>query len=240
MSYSNGPQIVTDGMILYVDFGNRKSYPGSGTTISDLSGNDYNGTIYNGAVFSGTNSGIMSFDGANDYVGFTSPNSRFSWTPSGAGLNSMTVEMWVKSSDGTGRIFSKPWNGNGEYNYWIDGAMFGLGAGASAYYLYMTSFATGVWEHIVGVVTPTTVSAYKGGVLNAGPSAHGLTSNIPPSGNSNTALAVMTLYPYGEGSWNYPSHAILGDMAVFRMYNRALSANEILQNYNSTKTRFGL
>lgn len=240
MSIEGPIRTVQNGLILSVDFGNRKSYIGSGTTIFDLSGNGYNGTIYNGAVFSGTNSGIMSFDGTNDYVGFTSPSSRLSWTPSGAGLNSMTVEMWVKSSDGTGRIFSKPWNGNGEYNYWIDGAMFGLGAGSGAYYLYMTSFATGLWEHIVGVVTPTTVSAYKGGILNAGPSAHGLTSNIPPSGNSNTDLAVMTLYPYGDGSWSYPTHAILGDMAIFRMYNRALSPDEILQNYNAAKSRFGL
>lgn len=235
-----GPKVTTDGILLSVDFGNVKSYPGSGTTIYDLGGNNYNGTIYNGAVFSGANSGIMSFDGANDYVGFVSPSSRLSWTPSGAGLNSMTVEMWVKSSDSTGRIFSKPWNGSGEYNYWIDGAMFGLGTGGAAYYLYMTSFATGLWEHIVGVVTPTTVSAYKGGVLNAGPSAHGLTSNTSPAGNLNVALAVMTLYPYEEGAWNYPSHAVLGDMSIFRMYNRALSAQEILDNYNAAKTRFGL
>ena len=66
MSYSKGPRIVTDGLVLYLDAGNSKSYPGTGTVWNDLSGNNNNGTLVNGPTFSSANKGSIVFDGVND------------------------------------------------------------------------------------------------------------------------------------------------------------------------------
>lgn len=63
-----GPNIVTDGLVLYLDAANTKSYPGSGTTWNDLSGNGNNGTLINGYIFNSIGNGNLVFDGSNDYV----------------------------------------------------------------------------------------------------------------------------------------------------------------------------
>ncbi len=63
-----GPNIITNGLILELDAANRKSYPGSGTTWTDLSGNGNTGTLTNGPTFSSANGGSIVFDGVDDYV----------------------------------------------------------------------------------------------------------------------------------------------------------------------------
>jgi hypothetical protein len=68
LALSHSPSIVTDGLVLCLDAGNPKSYPGSGTTWTDLSGNGNNGTLVNGVGYSGSNLGSLVFDGSNDYV----------------------------------------------------------------------------------------------------------------------------------------------------------------------------
>jgi hypothetical protein len=65
-----GPNIVTDGLVLYLDAANQKSYPGTGTTWNDLSGNGNNGTLVNGPTFNSDNNGSIVFDGVDDYVNF--------------------------------------------------------------------------------------------------------------------------------------------------------------------------
>ena len=65
------PRIVTDGLVLCLDAGNRKSYPGSGTSWVDMSGNNNTGTLTNGPTFGGGNGGSIVFDGVNDFVNFS-------------------------------------------------------------------------------------------------------------------------------------------------------------------------
>ena len=72
MAFSFSPKIVTNGLVLYYDVANPRSYPGSGTTIYDLSRNGYNGTLINSPTFDNTNGGALVFDGVDDYVQFTS------------------------------------------------------------------------------------------------------------------------------------------------------------------------
>ena len=74
MSLSRGPKIVTNGLVLYLDAANKKSYPGSGTTWTDLSGNNNTGTLTNGPTFDSNNGGSIVFDGTNDYVSNTMSN----------------------------------------------------------------------------------------------------------------------------------------------------------------------
>ena len=68
MALVHSPKIVTDDLVLYYDAANTKSYPGTGTTWTDLSGNGVTGTLVNGATFNSGNGGYIVFDGANDYV----------------------------------------------------------------------------------------------------------------------------------------------------------------------------
>ena len=241
MGIQYSPKIVTDGLVLCLDARNTKSYSGSGTIWNDLSGNNYNGTLTNSPLFV---SGTLSFDGINDYIALSSPGDRFSWTPSGVGMNSMSIELWIKSSDTNGYYISKPWNGGGEYNYTVTHNAFNCrvgssGVGGENYGISFSSLATDRWEHIVCVATPTQMGVYRSGIINANLTNHNITKNIPNS-NSNLSLSLMTLYPYGEGWAGITSHAISGNMANFKLYNRLLSASEVLQNYNAIKGRFGL
>lgn len=228
--------ISTNGLMCYLDPSNTASYR-SGSTVYDLSGSINSGTLYNGVVFSSRNRGIFSFDGTDDYVGIASPSNKFAWNPTSTStLNSISIEIWVKATDTVGRIISKPWNANGGYNYWVDNSGFGVTPGTSSYTLACTSFATGNWEHFVYIATPTQLSVYRRGVLNAGPVNHGL-SESPPANNSNLSVGVMTLFPY-EGSFNFPNYSITGELGAFRIYNRALTPQEILMNFNAGKDRF--
>ena len=68
MSTGYGPRIVTDGLVLYLDAGNNKSYPGSGNTWYDISENGNNGTLVNGVGYNSSNKGSLVFDGVNDYI----------------------------------------------------------------------------------------------------------------------------------------------------------------------------
>ena len=237
MAYSNGPKIVTDGLVLCLDAANSKSYPGTGTAWNDLSGNGNNGTLTNGTTFSADNGGVLSFDGSNDYISLASPSDRYAWTPSGNGNNYITIDIWVKSTDG-GHFFSKPWNGSGAYNYRITNNTFLLVAAQSNSKTF-SNLSTGNWENATVVVNPTQFAVYRNGSINSSFSNHNITGNTPGVGNLNLPLALMTLYPYGVWGGN-TGFSILGQLGIFKFYNRVLSPNEVQQNYNALKGRYGL
>lgn len=238
MATTYNPRIVTDGLVLCLDAGNTKSYPGSGTTWTDLSGQGNNGTLaINNPTFSNTNGGIFSFNGLNNFMRL--PSSLY-WTPSGGGYNTLTFELWVKSADTSGQYLSKPWNGNGEYNYWVTYNSWYTRINTQSHSLAFTSLATNTWQHGVFIITPTQKAVYRNGRLNADFTNHSITGNTPGSGNLNVSLSLMTLYPY-TGAWaGDTTHAILGDAARIAVYNRVLSADEISQNFNALRGRFGV
>jgi hypothetical protein len=237
MAIAYNTSIIRNGLVLYLDAANSKSYPGSGTTWTDLSGNGNNGTLTDGPTF---NTNFFTFDGLNDRVHVSSPSDKFAWTPSGAGLNSISIEVWVKTSDSIGRIFSKPWNGNGEYNWWLETTNFYTRIGNQSHAPSFTSLATGVWSHIVAVLNPTQKGVYKNGAIHSAFVNHSITNNTPANGNGNVNLSLMSLYPYSSGWAGDTNHAIAGDMAQFKIYNRALTAAEVQQNFEATRGRYGI
>jgi hypothetical protein len=151
----------------------------------------------------------------------------------------MTIDIWVKTTDIAGNIVSKPWNSNGEYNFSINYYQWWLQA-VSTKIITFTSLATGNWENVTCIATPTQSAVYRNGTINTNFTNHNITSNSPSNPNGNTVLSLMTVYPYGTGTWNIPGHAVQGNLAIVRIYNKVLSANEVSQNYNSTRHRFGL
>ena len=86
------PRIVTSGLVLALDAADRNSYPRTGTTWTDLSGNGYNGTLTNSPTFSNSNGGSIIFDGTNDYTS-TSLDLSLNNT------NSVSISMWIKTGN---------------------------------------------------------------------------------------------------------------------------------------------
>lgn len=233
----------SNGLTVYLDASNSQSYPGSGITWYNLAGS-LNGTIYNGATYNATDGGgSLVFDGSNDYVGLNSNSNSpiFTWTPAGRNATpTITLEFWVKTSDGSGLIYSRPWNGNGEYNFMVGAGFFGLGVQPDYSQIYFAnSVATGSWTQLIVWANQTTLGYYINGGLYSGSVTHNITNNIPASGDMKAA-SIMTWYPYGEGTWNIPSHAILGSLGIVRIYNRVLSQAEISQNYATFRGRYGI
>lgn len=211
----------------------------SGDNWKDLGSSSFIGTLTNRPSFV---SGSIDFDGQDDYISLESPSRRFAWAPVGTtGNKILTIEVWVKTTDTSGRIFSKPWNGSGNYNYNLNHDSFVTQVNVF-HSLGFTSIADGTWKHVVAIANETQKAVYVNGSLVAGFTNHNEVSDTPLAGESSLPLSIMTLYPYGEGggSWPQPTHAVNGSVGMFRMYNRQLSENEIQQNFESTRSRFGI
>lgn len=224
MSYNNGPKITTDGLILFLDASNPKSYQGSGTSWVDLSGNNINGTLAGGTSFNNSNSGNMSFDGIDDKVTF--PNTTVSTT------SGMTIEVWFKTSSGT--KYQDIFDLADAYGVWIvtNFASAGTGKIVTSFNTttgYISSnYSTNQWYCVVLAGSGTSNFQYVNGTLT-GTASQTVASSI----NFNTARI-------GNVDGDRASEYLVGNVASLKMYNRMLSQNEVLQNYNSTKAKFGL
>jgi hypothetical protein len=211
----------------------------SGNDWRNLGSSSFIGTLTNRPSFV---SGSIDFDGQDDYISLDSPSRRFAWAPAGTtGNKILTIEIWVKTTDTTGQIFSKPWNGSGNYNYRLDAAGFHTQV-VTPHVLNFSSIADGTWKHVVAIANETQKAVYVNSSLVAGFTNHGETSDSPSSGDESLPLSIMTLFPYGEGtgSWPQPTHAVNGSVGMFRIYNRQLAENEIIQNFESTRGRYGI
>lgn len=227
----NNP-IVTSGLLLNLDAGNTNSYPGSGTTWTDLSGNGNNGTLQNGASYVSGNGGAISFDGSNDRVVIPNDTALDTQTPS--------VEVWVKvdtiPQDG---FFFEKGDVNTQYALFIQTnfevtpqikwrvkpAGFNDINVTAATYIDTSSYA-----QVVGTYTSGSRKLYINGSLVASDSA---TGTIP----SNSGGMSVAAYGGFDGPYGY---YLDGEISIVRVYNRVLTASEITQNFNALKGRYGL
>ena len=224
MAFIHSPKIVTSGLVLCLDAANKLSYPGTGTSWYDLSGNANTGTLTNGPTFSGGNGGCIVFDGVDDYINILN-NSSFNVT------DNISVEMWVRiettQSNNLGFLI-KYANG---YLFYIAGVnntfAFDSRNGDGTYYRTTgtTNIKDGVWKYLVGQKSGLSYKVYVNGVLEGSTTANSVGSI---AGNVNLKLGT------DDGTY------LNGRIGTFKIYNRALSATEVLQNYNATKSRFGL
>ena len=215
--------IVQDGLVLNLDAGVNKSYPRNGTTWYDLSNNG-NGTLTNGPTFSRNNGGVITFDGTDDNVTLGTGGS--------LGLDSYhSVEFWVypftdSGDQGLLRNKGSGGNTNNYMHYLFRGANIHMGW----YQNDLKAFNQMVpnnWYHIVFLLDSADDKRriYKNSSLVAtDSSARTTTPNV-----TNTTTYLGYYGPYFNGL-----------MATCRIYNRSLTATEVLQNYNSMKARFGL
>ncbi len=215
------------------------SYDGgsvSGTTVTDNGTAGNNGTLRNGAkIGAGLAGQGLILDGSNDYDEVADV-AALEYTG-----GDMTISLWAFLNDAeeSGFFISKPWNGNGQYNYYI--RYYGSGtspelfiSGATGALLSATTLlAKSRWYHIAATVSSADeMKIYVNGV-EENSTTHGIVSWTPPDGDANLPLAIGTLYPYGEGMSDLPTHAINGRLDEVRTYSRVLSAAEIAELYRS-------
>jgi hypothetical protein len=220
MGISYNPRTVTDGLVLALDAGNRKSYPGSGTTWTDLSGRGNTGTLEGGAGYSSANGGSLTFDGTDDYgpIGTSGfPFGASAGTLSGwARTNTISAGfMWIVSY-GTGGANQSRFLGFTGTTYYFGG--YGNDITASGVPL-------NTWFNMVGVYDGTNASMYINGTLVSGPTAK--------TWNTVSSNAQIGRQTNGGEYWN-------GNIAQVSIYNRALSAAEVRQNFNALRGRFSI
>ena len=229
MAIGYNPVIVTNGLVLCLDAANVKSYPGSGTTWTDLSGNGNNGTLVNGVGYVGTNGGSLSFDGGNDYVG----------TDYTATFQDFTLCAFVKANNPGGKFWE-----NIVDSYDIDSSDWcriafadgkpSLEIDANSVRSSVTSSqsaSSNQWYNIIGVRNGTTGYLYINGVLDKQNSVTG--NVISADTDSQFVVGNISRPSTPNEGWN-------GNIAQVSIYNRALTPQEIQQNFNALRGRFGI
>jgi len=224
--FANNAPIVTDGLVFYVDAGNGLSYPGSGTTWSDLvGGND--GTFSATPTTDSANGGSIVFDGVDDYVDYNNLipcPSTISCSVWFKRATSAVQHHLITSHGPTRQQFQFKAGANDYIVFTInDGTGFSASVGA-------TTLSTGAWNNLAGTYDGTTVKLYLNGVLDA-------TNSSGPSGNIDSSGSNMELLLAARDATT-PKVFADGNMSCASIYNRALSGDEILQNYNALKNRF--
>jgi hypothetical protein len=226
MAYNFSPKIVTNGLVLYLDGANTRSYVSGSTTWNDISKSGNNGNLINGPTFNSSNGGGIVFDGVNNYISLNIINSFRE-----------TIIIWVKSNTTT-------WNENG----WIsssrrqNGHIIHPDQGTTNVGFYILNGVAGFT--LVGTITPSSITSPNMYCMTTnGSNSHKIYLNGSLQTTNTTSIARTTIP-------SIQTYEIAKDDTVARYgngtyynvlrYNRELSASEILQNYNTIKTRFGL
>ena len=230
-------QIVTSGLVLNLDAGYLRSYTGSGTTWYDASGRGNNGTLMNEPTYSSADGGSIVFDGSNDHVEVSTSNGfgEANTTPT------MTLDLWanVVRKDGGGVQYQQLAGFRDETNFdfyflLLDNSGTSVSTEArvrttsGAFNIgvpYLSYF--GKWTHICFVANATRIDLYFNGIL-VGSNTNVSGTFGPTSGNFRIGLNT-------DGTWGAS-----GNISAVKVYNRALTASEIQQNFNATRSRFGI
>jgi hypothetical protein len=229
---SGGPNVIMNGLVLYLDAANPKSYIYGSTTWNDVSRSGNNGTLINGPTFNNANGGSIVFNGSNNYtnlgtnINFANYNTGF------------TIGFWVKvlNTSQTNRYLFSKLTTDGTDNqfsviYGYASNTFELYTGASGANQTIRTNSQIVindtnWHFLYYTVGATT-TGYLDGVSRFTNTYGSLTFT------SSTNTNYISTF---NGSQNH------GNLSVANMviYNRILSATEILQNFNTTRARFGV
>jgi hypothetical protein len=255
--------IVENGLILYLDAGNTQSYPGTGTLWTDLTNNASIATLTNGPVFNPANGGSIVFDGTNDFAPISGPNFFTIPNPNPAQENkspTFSVAPWYSVYDNftyefvckpTSTVTIVPQSTGGtpgtsgqkyitSSNKSTDAINYGnfvisVGTNAIQVFDHGDAYMPCLLSHTVTISTTVNISIT---VINKRPSLYingvfiknGLTSPKTKVELSALGPSVNTSV-YGRFS---------GNVSIFNYYNRTLSSQEVIQNYNATKKRYGL
>ena len=224
------PKIATNGLILNLDAGQQSSYNG-GAIWRDLSGSGNNGSLINGVGYNSANGGFLTFDGVNDYSILARPSS----IVTGGQISISLWARWVTTGTTTSTIqalidnnhSSSPLQGfviqdRPDLSKSLTFSVVQNSNGAQSTF----QVGDGNWHHITGTNDQSNTRLYIDGVLNAQVAQGGLGIVQP-----NISI----------GYWQFtPGRYLNGNVSQVSIYNRALSAAEIQQNFNALKGRYGI
>jgi hypothetical protein len=222
---------ITGGLVYHLDAGNSLSYSGSGSTWTDLTGSGISMTLYGSPVYSSANGGYLSFVPSSSQYGSTSTSL--------AATSTWTIEAFIyyngTNTGGLPCIFTDTYPGTSSSIQWALGSLAGGGNTAlqAGYFSggwfvtpAQTPLTSGNWYHVVGTYDGTNIKLYINGSLN-----QTTASSTAPVRNAG-GHRIMRRWDLGD-YWG-------GNLAVLRLYSRALSSTEVSQNYSAQKNRFGL
>jgi hypothetical protein len=212
--------ITTDGLVVYLDPANTRSYSGSGNTVYDLSGLGNTSELINGPTYSSSNLGYFVFDGSNDAIHINSLANILSYD-----AYTKIAYFYVTNSLTSNNIISGGWSG--AHAFWLQGVN-RLYAGHN-----------GAWSTVTGNTLLSSNTWYFGAVTYSNVTGWKLYLNgIEDGSSANTTTFTgdreIVIGAYDSGN-NFS-----GRISNILVYNRALTATEIFQNYNATKRRYGL
>lgn len=238
----NGPQLVNNGLILNLDAGDPLSYPKTGTSWLDLSGNSNNGTLTNGPVYNKARGGVISFDGVDDVVVTNDTNLRFN-TPT---FTVCAMFYWNGANTASALVSKR--NGatpNQQYTISIAGDIAASTVGNNLQLVAKddsNSTIVGLqyalpaagWYYAVGVISTQAQTLYVNGASRASSTVDltGKTFNIP-----SKDLCIGAAVNDGGNGYSY---FYGGNISRVMIYNRAISADEVTQNFKAVRGRYGL
>lgn len=222
--YVAGDVIVTAGLSMWLDANDPASYPGSGTTWTDLTGNGNDQTLVNSPTYTAGTPSYFDFNGINQY----STGSTLVLGP-----NTYTKMVWFQiNAPGDNNLVSSA--GGGHYMYFASSSTLWAGnANVPPYNIpgtsfgSTTSFSTGTWYCATVVFTSPQIYLYVNGTLNASDITY---SGLARGGDGSTNLAC-----FGPGG-----NLLNGRIAEVYCYATALTAAQVLQNFNATRSRYGI
>ena len=227
------PSMVTNGLVLNLDAGNTSSYLGSGTTWTDLTASGNNGTLTNGPVFNTRNGGNIVFDGIDDVVGFGNILT--------IGLNSWTMSCWVKFDGGAGimGIMGKTSYRayDGRYSFYIENNNINAFFQPSANNIISTPVAPYLDNKFHNLVMTISRSSMMYFYID------GISVGTPIDVSSTSAINLNStdkfyIGSYGSSNGQSPLYFFKGNVGQALIYNRALSASEVTNNFNVSKARY--
>lgn len=225
------PDLVSSGLIFYVDAGNPSSYIGSGSTINDLSGNLLNTTLMNGVGYDSSNGGSLVFDRVNDYA--ITSNTTIS--------GSQTFSAWAVATgtpDSPAGIITQHDHGS-TANFGINYVSGNKIAPSIGYTDSTREYNSKVTNYTVSLNTIFNVALVYDSISN---SIFFYINGLLDSSYVLTKTPKYTNWPLCLGRWNpgYNGYYFAGRIFTGSVYNRALSPSEITQNFNALRGRYGI
>ena len=223
MATHGGPGIIRDGLVLYLDAANPKSYPGNGVVWKDLSDSKHDAELVNGPLFSVENNGVFEFSGAG----------KKAQTALATKFQDFTVCVVFKDSN------SSSWSRVVDKNY-TDGFFI-----SSQFQSYGKNYiGCGILEPNIphGIALPYEPGKYNFFASTRKGVNHTIYLNgINEKASKTVSNSLLSNIPISLGAWSTnSSQPFKGNLSYVKIYNRALSEDEVLQNYNATKTRFSI
>jgi hypothetical protein len=214
MGISAGPNSISDNLAFHIDPANPRSYAGVGTVIYDLSGNGNTSYFTNGAFYQNYSKGVAILDGSDDCIS----------TPLFNLTSPITVSAWVKNVTRSGSVFGKSGD-NREFIFVLGNTILVRADGINASFAF-PSVNFNTWYNLVLTRDGSNVNkVYRNGIA---------------SSNEIVRTETISFNQIGRFAGNVGANNIKGSIGEVKIYNRELSASEVLQNYNASKSKYNV